>query len=60
MDNAVETPPSQAVASASSADDVTRQMVTGDKETAEHHRGYKYYAGTWVTSVFKLMLRMQT
>ena len=34
--------------------------MTGDKETAEHHHRYKHYAGTWVTSVFKLMSRMQT
>ena len=37
-----------------------RLVVTGDKETAEHHHRYKYYEGTWVTSVFKLMSRMQT
>ena len=44
----------------SSADDVTRQTMKGDKEPAEYHRRYKYYAENWVTSVFKLMLKMQT
>ena len=44
----------------SSAGDVTRRMVTEDKETAECHHRFKYYAETWVTSVFKQMSRMQT
>ena len=51
-DDAVETTLSQAGASASSADDITRRMVKKDTEPAEHHPGYKYYAGNWVTSVF--------
>ena len=59
VDNAVETPPSQASASASIVDDVMRRTVTGNKEPAEYQCGYKYYAGNWVTSVFKLMLRMK-
>ena len=60
VNNVIETLLSQAGASASSMGDVTRRMVTGDKETAVHHHGHKYYEGTWLTSVSKLMSRMQT
>ena len=53
-DDTQETLLSQASTSASSADDVTRLMVKGDKGQAGHHRRYKYYAWTVLTSVFKI------
>ena len=59
-EDAVETLISQASTSASSEDEVTRRTVKGDKGQAGHHRGYKYYAWTVLTLVFKLTLRMQT
>ena len=60
MDDAVETPISRASTSVSSEDDNTRQTVKGYKGQAGHQHGYKYYACTVLTSVFKLTLRMQT
>ena len=60
VDDTVETLISRAGTSASSADGITGQTVKGDKGRAGHHCGYKYYACTVLTSVFKLMLRMET
>ena len=60
VDDAVETPISQAGTKANSEDFTTRGMGKGDKGQAGHHRGYKYYVLTMLTSVLKLTLRMQT